>query len=167
MKRLDRLIKICNHSQITKELLLAALLIDEKNSHEYFGHKYNVSNNIKDNLQLLAKNFKHSKDNKDFFNKNLEKNVYLNGKNHLIYINILNFVIDTKYKLKDFSENLKKILKSKIHKFNINGKYLMDNGMQQSSQMGKVLNKIEEEWIKNNFKITKNQIHEIIRSNSN
>ena len=167
LKRLDRLIKICNYSQITKELLHAVLFIDEKNSHEYFGHKYNVPNDIKDNLRLFAKNCKYSKDNKDFFNKNLEKNVYLNGKNHLIYINILSFVIDTKYKLKDFSENLKKILKSKIHKFNINGKYLMDNGMQQSSQMGKVLNKIEEEWIKNNFKITKNQIHEIIRSNSN
>ena len=167
LNRLDRLIKVCNHSQITKELLLAALLIDEKSSHEYFGHKYNVSNNIKDNLKLLARNYKHSKDNKDFFDKNLEKNVYLNGKNHLIYINILNFVIDTKYKLKDFSENFKRILKSKIHKFNIDGKYLIDNGMQQGSQIGKVLNKIEEEWIKNNFKITKNQIHKIIRSNVN
>ena len=167
LNRLDRLIKVCNHSQITKELLLAALLIDEKSSHEYFGHKYNVSNDIKDNLELLAKNFKNSVDNKDFFDKNLEKNVYLNGKNHLIYINILNFVIDTKYKLKDFSENLKRILKSKIHKFNIDGKYLIDNGMQQGYQIGKVLNKIEEEWIKNNFKITKKQIHEIIRSNVN
>ena len=28
--------------------------------------------------------------------------------------------------------------------------------------MGKVLKKIEEEWIKNNFKITKNQVQEII-----
>ena len=57
--------------------------------------------------------------------------------------------------------------KSKIHKFNIDGKYLIDNGMQQGSQIGKVLNKIEEEWIKNNFQITKNQINEIIRSNVN
>ena len=48
LKRLDRLIKICNHTQINKELLLGVLLIDE-NSHEYFQHKYNVSNNIKNN----------------------------------------------------------------------------------------------------------------------
>jgi hypothetical protein len=58
LKRLDRLKKICDHSQINKDLLLAVLLIDEKNSHEYFGHKYNVSNNIKDKLGLLAKNLR-------------------------------------------------------------------------------------------------------------
>jgi len=167
LKRLDRLTKICDHSQINKELLLAVLLIDKKNSHEYFGHKYNVSNDLKDKLNLLAKNFRFLKENKDFFNKDLEKNIYLNDKNHLINLNILNFVINTKSSLKDFSENLKKILKSKTHRLNIDGKYLINSGMKQGAMMGKVLKKIEEEWVRNNFKITKNQVQEIIRLHSN
>ena len=75
-------------------------------------------------------------------------------------------MIDKKYKTKDFSENLKRILKSKVHKFKIDGKYLMDIGMEQGALMGKVLKKIEEEWIKNNFKISKDQIKEIVKSNS-
>ena len=167
LKRLDRLLKICNFSQISRVLLLAVLLIDDKNSHEYFGHKYNVSNNIKNSLNLLAKNLKLLKENKDFLNKDLEKNIYLNDKNHLIDLSILNFVFNTKNKLDSFSQNLKKILKSKTHKFKIDGKYLIDNGMSQGATMGKVLKKLEEEWIRNNFTITKNQIKEIIKQCSN
>ncbi len=164
LDRLKRLIKICNYSQISRELLLATLLIDEKNSHEYFGHKYNISNNLKKSLNLYFENFKLSEQNKNFFDKDLEKNIYLNDKAHLINLNTLKFVINSKYKLRDFSETLKKILKAKNHEFNIDGKYLMNNGMQQGAQIGKVLKKIEEEWIKNNFKISKDQIQNIIRS---
>ncbi len=167
LKRLERLVKICDYTQVNKELLLAVLLIDEKNNHEYFIHKYNVSNNIKENLFMLAKNLILIKGNKDFFKKDLEKNIYLNDKNHLINLNILNFVINEKFKFKDFSDTLKKILQSKIQKFPVDGKYLMDNGMKQGSQMGKVLKKIEEKWIKNNFKISEDQMKEIIRLHSN
>ena len=95
------------------------------------------------------------------------KNIFLNDKNNLINLNILNFVINEKIKFKDFSDTLKKILQSKKQKFPIDGKYLMDNGMKQGSQMGKVLKKIEEEWIKNNFQISEDQMKEIIRLHCN
>ena len=166
LKRLERLVKICDYTQVNKELLLAVLLVDEKNNHEYFAHKYNVSNNIKENLYILAKNLILIKENKDFFKKDLKKNIFLNDKNHLINLNILNFVINEKLKFKYFSETLKKILQSKKHKLPVDGKYLIDNGMKQGSQMGKVLKKIEEEWIKNDFKISEDQMKEIIRLHS-
>ena len=167
LKRLDRLKKICDYSQVSRDLLLAVLLIDDNNNHEYFAHKYNVSNNIKNNLNLLAENLKLIKKNKDFFNKDLEKNVYLNNKNHLINLNILNFVINTNYKLKDFLETIRKILNSKTYELPVDGKYLMDNGMKQGALIGKVLENIEEEWIRNNFKITKDQILQAIKLHSN
>ena len=161
--RLERLNKICNYSQLNKTLLLATLLLDEKNSHEYFCHKYNVSNLTKDSLNLFAKNLKLVRENKAFFNKDLEKNIYLNNKNHLINLNILNFVLNNKLKIKDFSLILKSILKSKTHKLSIDGKYLMENGMLQGALIGKVLKKVEEEWLKNDFKITKSRVKEIIK----
>ena len=167
LKRLKRLIEICDYSQVNRSLLLAILLIDDKDTHEYFSHKYNISNEIKDNLNSFAKYLKLIRENKDFFNKDLEKNIYLFDKNFLINLNILNFVINPKIKLKDFSETLSKILKSKIHKFNIDGNYLIENGMQEGAIMGKVLKEIEKEWIKNNFQITKERVKEIIRSHSN
>ena len=167
LSRLERLNKICDFSKVDRNLLLAALLIDEKDSHEYFGHKYNISNNIKDNLNSLAKNFKLMNKNKNFFNKDLEKNIYLKNKDYLINLNILNFVINQSVKLKDFSEILSKILKSKTHKFSIDGKFLIENGMKQGSLIGKVLKEIENEWIKNDFKISRDRIKEIIQFHSN
>ncbi len=167
LKRLEKLIKICNYSQINMNLLLAVLLIDDQDTHEYFAHKYNVSNDIKDSLNSLAKNLKLIKEDKGYFNKDLEKNIYLKNKNYLINLNILNFVINPSLKLKDFSETIDKILKSKTHKLNIDGKYLIENGIQQGALVGKALKEIEEEWIKNNFQITKERVKEIIRSYSN
>ena len=77
------------------------------------------------------------------------------------------FAINSSTKLKDFSDTLSKILKSKTHKFNIDGKYLIENGMQQGLLVGKALKEIEEEWIKNNFQITKERVKEIIHTYSN
>ena len=167
LQRLERLKEICNHSQLNIILILATLLIDDNNSHEYFGHKYSISNNIKENLNLFAKNLNSIKENKDFFNKDLEKNIYLHNKDHLINLNILNFATNTKIKIKDFHETLKRILKSKTHKLSYDGNYLMKNGLKQGVLIGQVLNKIEKEWIRQNFKISKERVQELIRQHSN
>ena len=166
LKRLERLKKILNSSKINLNLLLAILLIDKDSNHEYFCHKYNVSNDIKDDLNLLAKNLKLLQSNKDFFTKDIEKYIYLNDKNHLINLNILNFTSNSKYSFKNFSEAMKNILKSKVHKFDIDGKYLMNKGMREGVLLGKVLRKIEEEWMENNFKISDDRVQEIIKQNS-
>ena len=166
LKRLERLKKILNSSKINLNLLLAILLIDKDSNHEYFCHKYNVSNDIKDDLNLLAKNLKLLQSNKDFFTKDIEKHIYLNDKSHLINLNILNFASNSKYSFKNFSEAMKNILKSKAHKFDIDGKYLMNKGMREGVLLGKVLRKIEEEWMENNFKISDDRVQEIIKQNS-
>ena len=127
-----------------------------------------INVNIKDVLSKkmyqLSKNIVN---NKNFFNKDLEKNIYFNDKHHLISLNILNYAINPKANSKDFSNNLKRILKSRTHKLSYDGKYLINNGMKQGKMMGEVLKHIENEWIKNNFKIDKERVKEIIRLHSN
>ena len=166
LSRLNRLKKILDSAKIDLKLLLAILLIDKDNNYEYFCHKYNVSNDIQDDLNVLAKNLKLLQNNKDFFNKDIEKHIYLNNKSHLIDLNILNFTLNSKYSFKNFSETLEKILKSKIHKFDIDGKYLIDRGMREGVLLGKVLKSIEEEWIENNFNISDERVKEIINQNT-
>ena len=166
LKRLDRLKKILNFSKINLKLLLGILLIDKDNNHEYFSHKYNVSNEIQEDLNLLAKNLKVLQKSNDYFTRDIERHIYLNNKSHLTKLNTLYFTLNPKYSLKHFSETLEKILKSKIHQFHIDGKYLMNKGMREGVLLGRVLRKIEDEWINNNFKISNDRVQEIIRLNS-
>ena len=166
-ERLDRLKKINNNLYIEKNILLAVLLIDKKDNHEYFAHKYNIANNIKEDLNSLARDLRLLRENNDFFGKDLEKNIYLKNKNYLTNLNIINFASNTQYKLKDFSEIMRRILQSKLHTFPLNGKFLIKNGMKEGLALGKVLKMIEDEWINNNFKISKDRVKEIIQLNSN
>ena len=165
--RLVRLKKVYDHSKISRNILLAVLLIDKKDNHEYFSHKYNVSKDIREKLNTLAKDLKLLRENKDFFSKDLERNVYINNKNYLIDLNIINFTINSKCKIKDFTEILKNILQSKTHTFPYDGKYLIQNGMKQGSSLGKAMKAIEEEWINNSFMISEDRVKEIIKFNLN
>ena len=167
LNRLERLKKVYQYSEANLDLLLAVMLIDEKNNHEYFIHKYNASNKIKDTLEKFNKNLIKLEKDKEFFEKDLAKNVYLNGKNHLIALNLINFSKNSKEKLKNFSKVLKKILKIKIPIFPLDGEFLKQKGMQEGYSLGKVLKTLEKEWINNGFKISNERIEEIIKANSN
>ena len=163
LNRLERLKKICKYSNIHKDLLLAVLLIDDKNNEEYFSHKYNVSSKIKDTLKNLSSNLVEVKKNKNFFEKDLIRNIYFYGKEHLISLNIINFSINSKIKIDEFSKTLNSVLKSNIPKFHVNGEYLKKNGMKEGKPLGKVLKKIESEWVNNNFEISNERIKDLIK----
>ena len=163
LNRLERLKKICKYSNINKDLLLAVLLIDDKNNDEYFSHKYNVSSKIKETLKKLSSNLIEVKKNKNFFDKDLIRNVYFYGKEHLISLNIINFSINSKIKIDEFSKILNLVLKSNVPKLHVNGEYLKKNGMKEGESLGKVLKKIESEWANNNFEISNERIQDLIK----
>ena len=167
LNRLERLKKVYQYSKVNVDILLAVMLIDDKENHEYFIHKYNASNKTKETLEQFYKNLIKLKNDKEFFEKNLIKNVYLNGKNHLIALNLINFSINSKVKIKDFTKTLNKILKIKAPIFPINGETLKQKGMQEGQRLGNVLKTLEKEWINNNFKISNERVEEIIKVNSN
>ena len=166
LNRLGRLKKINNYREFDREILLGLLLIDQKKNHEYFVHKYNVSNRIKDILENLALNLEELKKNKKFLDDDLIKNIYIHGKDHLKALNLINFSINPKTKLYEFKKILNRISKSNIPKFPIDGEFLKQNGLREGKTLGKILKKIEKEWIDNSFKISNERIKELIRVNS-
>ena len=167
LNRLERLGKVYQYSEVNVDILLAVLLIDEKDNHNYFIHKYNASNKTKETLKKFYKNLIKLKNDKEFFEKDLIKNVYLNGKNHLIALNLINFSINSKVKRNDFSKTLNKIFRIKTPIFPIDGEILKKKGMHEGQSLGNVLKILEKEWINNNFKISNERVEEVIKVNLN
>ena len=118
-------------------------------------------------MKKIALQFTHIKKNKDFFEKDLKRNVYIFGKNHLINLNLINFSINSKIKTQEFFKITKKILGSNVPKFKIDGDYLKKNGMREGESLGRALKLIEKEWINNNFEISNKRVKELIEKNFN
>ena len=167
LERLNKLETILYQINFDIKTLLAVLLVDKTNNHEYFSHKYNVSNDLRENLNLVNINFVNFQTNKNFFLKDLKKNIYFFGKKHLTTLHVLNFLDNKKLKVKNFLDLLDNIKKLNIPKFSFDGNYLIKNGMKEGALMGKTLKIIESEWLNNNFEISIERVLEIIKTQNN
>ncbi len=159
--RLKNFNLINNYLKKDKILFLCILLIDETNNFEYFFHKYNISNKIKDNLILINTAYKNSKENKDFFKNDIKNNLYkYNKKNiEILYaINLLNKKKISKIDLNFFKE----LSKITIPKFPIDGKSLINRGMKEGKNFGLILKEAEKFWLKNNFNISSKDLETIV-----
>ena len=146
------------------EFILSLLLIDKSEDCDYFIYKYNLSNKEKDKINFL--NLIFSEDlNKDYFTKeNLKKILFKNGKENLI--DILDFKILTTKKNKNNLIDLKKyFIEFKIPVIPIKAKDLIKQfNLKEGKLLGSILKEIEEQWLNNNFKISNNEIEDIVKS---
>ena len=162
--RLEKLKKIKKVAQLNHDEMLAILLTNASDDYEYFIYKYNVSKNLKRSLSVYHECYSLIRNDKIFFKKDLDRNLYIYGKQHLIFLNTLLFCDKINSQLDDYLRINKNINKSKTPKLKYDGIYLKKIGLKEGPKMGKILKKIEEIWIKNNFKISEDQIKEIIKA---
>ena len=152
---------------ISFDLLLSTLLFDETNNYEYFCHKYKVTSKLNENLTSIFEIYMELKKDSEFFKKNLKKNIYFYGKEKLRKLAILKFFEKSSEKKHDLISILNNIEKELLPVFLYDGSYLKKRGMEEGVLMGRILNLIEEEWIKNDFKISEDQISSIIQKQKN
>ena len=162
IKRLKNFNLVKNHIENSEILLLSILLIDLKSNHEYFSHKYKVSNKIHDNLYLLGNKFKETKTDKEFFKKNLKFKLYNIGVKNLKILFCLHLLDRNKITLKEvnFFQIIEKI---SIPKFPFDGNFLLKKGIKEGKKVGKILKEAEQTWIQNNFNLTSQDLELIIK----
>ncbi len=167
-KYLDRLNVLKNknlkkHIISEYNLVLALLLIDESNNHNYFTHKYKTSNLLKDNLNFLQKYFYEAKKNKNFFTKDLKKNIFFHNKEKIISLVKYYHAVTNSKNSEKISGIIKKIKNTNIPEFPLTGEYLIKRGFKSGRKIGEVLKKVEKDWIKNNFSLGKDELNNLIK----
>ena len=145
-------------------LFVSLLIIDGTDNAEYFVYKYNLSKDEKKRIKFIIENYKNI-DKKNFFSENnIKKLIYLNDKkliNDLICFKIIKSKKNSikLIRLQDTFQNFEKEI------FPIKAKDLISEfNLKEGKELGEKLKKIENTWLNNNFKISHDEIKNIVRN---
>ena len=141
------------------------MLLDFTNNHQYFFHKYNVSNELKKNLNIYSKLLIEIRSNNNFFSKDIKKNIFFYGKDKIKKIFLIHNIINKKVISTKIKETLLVINGTFTPKFPVTGNHLIKLGVQKGIKVGDILKEIEKKWIQNNFEIKEEEIKNLIKKN--
>ncbi len=148
---------------LERDNILALLLVDGSNNHEYFSHKYNVSNETRDYLNFCGSNFKEAKRDKNFFKKDLKKNIFYHTKKKIKSLFLICSIAKTNFNPKELATMFLNIDNMSIPKFPIAGNYLLDKGVKSGKGMGQAIKEIQKKWVENNFSLDDDELTRIIK----
>ncbi len=144
--------------------LLSLMIIDETDNVDYFLYKFNISKKDKKRIKNIDNFYKEKINSKTFTENNMNRIFYYFGKETTL--DILNHRILKSKKLDNLLEKLNKHYEnSEIPVMPISADMLMKKyEIQEGKQLGEKLRLIEEEWVRNNFKISDHQIDKVINN---
>ena len=85
----------------------------------------------------------------------------------MVLLNALNYSVNSKLTINDFLQTHNKIIKSKVPSLDVDANYLMSLGMKEGKSLGKVLKLVEEEWLENSFKISRERVKKLVETFQN
>jgi len=144
--------------------ILSLMTIDGSDNLDYFLYKYNISNKDQKRIKIINEFYKEKKELKHFKETKLNKVFYYNGKQAVL--DILNFKIVKSKTPSNELLSLHELFKNKaIPNLPIGANSLMTRyKIPEGRQLGIKLKLIEEEWVKNNFKISDKEIDNIVKT---
>jgi tRNA nucleotidyltransferase/poly(A) polymerase len=146
----------------TPEGIFSILLIDEKDNFEYFCYKYKTSNKLKKNLSFIASNYIKFKEEKSYLKKDLKKNTYKLGKINIKKLIVFIYCADKNFSFSLLRKIFNEVDKIEVPNFPFNGKYVMDQGLEDGKKIGFALKELEKEWTENNFNLKTQEAISII-----
>ena len=143
---------------------MSLLIIDQTDNVEYFLYKFNFSKKNQKRIKNIYYFYKDKITSKTFSESNLNRVFYYQGKETVI--DIINFKI---FKSKKLDNRLIELSKSYYDKTVPTMPVKADTLMKkykilEGKNLGDKLKMIEEEWVKNNFKISNQQVENIINN---
>ena len=144
--------------------ILSLMIIDGTDNLDYFLYKYNISNKDQKRIKIIDDFFKEKKELKYLDETKLNKIFYYRGKQAVL--DILNFKIIKSKKLDNELISLQELFKKKtLPSLPIGAGLLMSKyKIPEGKQLGIMLKLIEEEWVKNNFRISDKKIDSIVNT---
>ena len=142
--------------------LLSVLIIDGTDNVDYFLYKFNISKKDQKRLKMIDNFYKEKISSNYFSEKNLNKIFYFKGKQALI--DILSFRIFVSRKVdKKLVKLIEQFQSKNLPSMPVNAKFLMEKyQIPEGKNLGNKLKDIENEWVKNNFRLSEKQIEKII-----
>ena len=144
--------------------LISLMIVDGTDNVDYFLYKFNISKKNQKRIKIIDEFFKENKNKNTFSEKNMNKIFYYNGRQAVI--DILRFRIITTKKFDKKLIELIKFYKDKTSPIMpVGANVLMTKyKIPEGKQLGLKLKIIEEEWVKNDFKISNEQIEQIVNN---
>ena len=144
--------------------LLSLMIIDKTDNTDYFLYKFNISKKDQKRIKRIDNFYKEKMNSKTFTEQNINKIFYYYGKKAVL--DILNYRIIKSKKVDDYLMKLRKHFEnSEVPIMPLNADFIMKKyEIPEGKQLGEKLKIIEEEWIKNNFKISTQEVDNIVNT---
>lgn len=149
--------------EIDWEVLLSLLLIDQTKNFERFVKDFHLSNELKKRLGSLQAQFTFKTTDKIEKIESLKKNVLKYGVASVVDFIHFQYLVNEKYDLSIYEENLKVIKNTESPIFNFDATILLNRGLKEDKNLGNAISFLKQRWLANNYVIREKDIDDAVQ----